>query len=114
VAGDFTWAERAEDFELVTSPENPDAGAYRGAEAVRWLGSWRGSFDGLQVEVLEMTDAGDKVLAAVVQRGRPHGSGVELEQRWWQVLTLRGGLLTRLETFRERSQALEAAGLTPP
>ncbi len=104
-------ADVADDFELVTTPENPDAGTYRGEAAIRWLTAWVESFDGHTIEATEIIDAGDKVVLAILQRGRPRGSQTVVEGRWWQVLTFRGGVVARVETFQERAQALEAAGL---
>jgi ketosteroid isomerase-like protein len=50
--GDFSWfAELGEDFELVTSRENPDAGVYRGETARRWLWAWVQSFEQLTIVV---------------------------------------------------------------
>lgn len=111
--GDFSQlTDVADDFELITSRENPEAGSYRGEPGKRWLETWVESFDGLTIEATEIIDAGDSVFLAIVQRGRPRGSRSVVEQRWWQVLTLRGGILCKLQTFRERADALEAAGLT--
>ena len=111
--GDFTFVrEFGDDFELVTSPENPDAGTYRGDAARQWLLAWVGSFDQFTMEATDMVDAGDKVLVAVLQRGRPHGSETVMEGRWWQVLTFRGGEPARSEMFADRAAALEAAGLS--
>jgi ketosteroid isomerase-like protein len=46
--GDFsTWADLRDDFEFVTSSEMPHAGAYRGAEARRWMAAWVESFEQL-------------------------------------------------------------------
>jgi len=111
--GDFSgWADLPDDFEYVTSPNVPDAGSYRGEAARRWLRGWVESFEGHTIEATEILDApGDKVLVAVFQRGHPRGSQTTLEGRWWQVVTVRGGELARAETFLERAQALEAAGL---
>jgi hypothetical protein len=35
-----------------------------------------------------------------------------VEGRWWQAVTVRGGEIARTESFPERAQALEAAGLS--
>ena len=72
------------------------------------------SFEDLTIEATEVVDAGDKVVVALFQRGRPRGSQTAVEGRWWQVTTLRGGQIARSETFQERAQALEAAGLPVP
>ncbi len=111
--GDFSaWADFPDDFEFVTSPELPDAGTYRGEAALRWLTAWVESFEELTVEATEISDAGDKVVVAILQRGRPRESETVVEGRWWQVVTLRGGEVARIESFPERAQALEAAGLS--
>ena len=110
--GDFGWfAELADDFEFVTSPELPDAGTYRGAAAARWMLEWVDSFDGHTIEVTETIDAGDKAFVATIQRGHPHGSKTEVERSWWLAMTLRDGIIVRAEIFSGRDQALEAAGL---
>jgi ketosteroid isomerase-like protein len=110
--GDFSsWADFPDDFEFVTSPELPDADTYRGESARRWLTAWVESFEQLTVEATETIDAGDKVVVAILQRGRPRGSQTVVEGRWWQVLTLRGGEVARIESFPQRAQALKAAGL---
>lgn len=111
--GDFShFATLADDFELVTSPENPDGGSYRGEAARLWLAAWVESFDQLTIEATEITGAGDKVLLVLLQRGRPHGSTTVMEGRWWQVLTFREGEPSRSEMFSERDEAVRAAGLS--
>jgi ketosteroid isomerase-like protein len=109
--GDFSWIEVADDFELVTPRENPEAGTYRGEAARRWLMAWRDSFEELTVESAETIDAGDEVFAGILQWGRPRGSRAVVEERSWQVVTLRAGVIFRVEAFLERDEALKAAGL---
>jgi ketosteroid isomerase-like protein len=110
--GDFSaFEEVAHDFEFVTSPELPDAGTYRGEAAIGWMKAWVDSFEDLRMAATEILDAGDKVFVALFQRGRPRGSETVVEGRWWQVVTLRDAEIVRAETFPDRAQALEAAGL---
>jgi ketosteroid isomerase-like protein len=110
--GDFSaFAMLPDDFVFVTSPELPDAGTYHGEAAIGFMKTWVESFEDLTIEATEVVDAGDKVVVGLFQRGRPRGSQTAVEGRWWQVATLRGGQITRSETFPERAQALEAAGL---
>jgi ketosteroid isomerase-like protein len=110
--GDFNWfAELGEDFELVTSRENPDAGVYRGETARRWLWAWVQSFEQLTIEATELIDAGEKVVVAILPQGCPHGSQTTMEGRWWQVITFRQGEIVRSELFADRAEALEAVGL---
>lgn len=112
--GDFSplWEAITEDFEFVTAAEMPDAGTYRGDEARAWLRTYIESFDGFTQEATEVLDAGDKIVAAVLQRGRPRGSNTPVESRWWQVVTFRDDGIARVEMFSQRAQALESAGLS--
>jgi ketosteroid isomerase-like protein len=105
-------SEVTDDFVFVTSPEVPDAGTYRGEGARRWIATWAESFEGYTVEATEFTDAGDKVFLRILQRGRPHGSQVAVEGRWWVVVTVREGVIAQAEVFLERTEALEAAGVS--
>ena len=111
--GDFSlfFAALSDDFEFVTAAEMPDAGRYRGDEARAWLNAYIESFDGFTMEATEILDAQDKVVAAIVQRGRPRGSEMPVESRWWQVVTFRDDAVAKVEMFSLRDQALEAAGL---
>jgi ketosteroid isomerase-like protein len=54
------------------------------------------------------------VVAAVRQRGVGSGSGAATEFRYFHVWSFRGAKVIRLENFRERAEALEAAGLPEP
>ena len=105
------FAASTDDFKFVTAAEMPDAGTYRGQEAIDWILAYIDSFDGYE-EATEIIDAGDKVVVAVLQRGRPRGSELLVESRWWQVLTLQDAGVTRIEIFSQRAEALEAAGLS--
>ena len=109
--GDSTLNGVAGHFELVTFRDDPDAGTYRGVAARRWLTEWHDSYDEITIESTEMIDAGDQVLAGMIQRGRPRGGRAMVEERSWQVVTFRDGVVIRVEAFLDRTQALEAAGL---
>lgn len=41
-------------------------------------------------------------------RGRGRGSGVEIDALFYDLYTLRDGIIVRMDQFTERSQALEA------
>ena len=111
--GDFSWIDQLpEDFEFVTSPDAPDAGAYRGKEAKIWTKSWIDSFEGMTMEASDITDAGDKVFLEIRQRGRPGGGESAVEGRWWQVITFRERLPVKSELYPDRDEALESAGLS--
>ena len=112
--GDFNplFAAITDDFEFVTAEEMPDAGTYRGEEARVWMTQYIESFDGFTQEASDILDAGDKVVASIVQRGRPRGSKTPVESRWWQVVTFRTDGVARVQMFSRRADALDAAGLS--
>ena len=97
---------------FVLPPEFPDAGTYLGVE--RLAEYTRGLLEPwtrFTIEAEEISDAGDSVLVAVLQRGVGDGSGLATEFRYFQVWSFRGRKVIRLENFRERAEALEAVGL---
>ena len=67
--------------------------------------------EGIYLEGQEFTAAGDEVLVDTKLPARGRTTGIETEQGAFLVWTLRDGLVIGLETFAERGQALEAAGL---
>ena len=84
----------------------------RGPEAVREVWKrWDSEWEELETVAEELIDAGDKVVVAMRYRGRGRGSGVEVNDRQFEVHTFRQGRCVRKVDYRERSEALEAAGL---
>ena len=85
--------------------------AFYGIEAV--VNFTRAILEDAQVtmEAEEIVDAGDGVLVAVHQRVTGKKSGVPLESRYFTVWSFRGDKAIRIESFGERTEALEAAGL---
>lgn len=100
-------------FEATTPPSlasEPDT--YRGHEGVRrYFGSFGDAMEGVYFEGQEFTSVGDKVLVDTKLHARGRTTGIETEQRAFLVWTLREGMVTRVETFAEQGEALEAAGL---
>ena len=86
---------------------------YRGTEEVREL--FRDadeSLEGMVFEVSEVRDLSDRVLALGRLRARGHESGVETNVSFNQVVDFRNGKVSRLRSFLDREDALEAAGLS--
>jgi ketosteroid isomerase-like protein len=112
--GDFRTDDVLDDHAvLVMRPEFPDTGTYLGPEAI--AGYTRGFLEPwthITIEAEEILPAGDSVLVAVRQRGEGEASGAMTEFRYFHLWTFRGGRAIRLESIRERDEALEAAGLT--
>ena len=64
-------------------------------------------------EPLQLIEApGNRVLAEVRQSGRDRDSGAPFEVQLFLVITLRDGRVRKLEFFRHRAEAFEAAGLS--
>jgi ketosteroid isomerase-like protein len=79
--------------------------------ARRAMSTWVGTWDDYRFELTELVDCGSTVFAAGRQTGRGRGSGVEVSEEIFSVWTLRDGLVVRQQTFRDRAQASEAAGV---
>ena len=83
----------------------------QGHDAVRAsLARWKGEWDDYKLVPEDFADWGDRVVATVRLRGRGRGSGVEIDARFYDVYTLRDGMIVRMDQFSERSEALEAVG----
>jgi ketosteroid isomerase-like protein len=68
--------------------------------------------DDYRVGITELDDFGpDRVYGIVALSSRSKDSGARINARFNDVLTIRGGLIVRIEEYTERSEALEAAGL---
>ena len=85
----------------------------RGHDAARAsLARWEDDWDEYEVMFEAFVDASEQVVVTARMRGRGRGSGVEVEARMYEVYTLRAGLIVRMDEFAERSEALEAVGLS--
>jgi hypothetical protein len=95
-------------------PNIPEAGTYRGRdEVMRRLEEFLEAWDDLAVTVVELIDAGARVVALVRYSGQGRGSGIEIGGVTTdaQVWTLRDGKALRVELYGGTAAALEAAGL---
>jgi len=113
--GDFSAGPEHFDPNLVfiMRPEFPDSGTYLGPEQVAgYMRIFLEPWEWITIEATEIIQAGDSVIAAVTQRGLGMASRVETDFSYFNVWTFRGPMIIRFETFREREEALAAAGLT--
>ena len=73
---------------------------------------WQSTFDELSVTVEEIIDAGDRVIHSAHWRGQGRGSGIKVDAVYHEVYKLRDGKIIRVDEYTERTEALEAAGLS--
>jgi len=106
----------AEDWEAALgsfAPEvewSPLEGNFRGLQGViealvEWLEPWEEH----TIEAEEVAEVGHRVLAVVHLTGRGAGSGLEIDQRFFQIYAVRDGRIVRMTEFGTRAEALEAA-----
>jgi uncharacterized protein len=90
-----------------------DRGPIHGKDALRAsLQDWLDTFDDFRQEPVELIDAGeDKVIAVIRITGRAKLSGVETDLTYAAVYTLRDGKVAVGREYFTRAEALEAAGL---
>jgi ketosteroid isomerase-like protein len=112
--GDFVTADVLDEHAvMVVRPEFPDTGAYLGIEGfAEYTRGFLEPWSRIAIEAEEIIPAGDSVIVAVRQHGEGDASGAVTEFRYFHLWTFRGGKAIRLETVRERDEALEAVGLT--
>ncbi len=105
------------DPEIEWSPAFPvllgeEAKVYRGHDGVREM--FRGFYDALDeihVEYSEIRDLGDRVVAIGRIRTRGKASGAATESPFALVSDVKNGKTTRVRTYLDPHEALEAAGL---
>jgi ketosteroid isomerase-like protein len=114
------WGERSAEVAPLLHPEvefhthasAPEAGVYRGREAVfEYHERVFGQFESVRIEVEELLPVGESVVIVTRQHTVPRGTGAEIVQNVVDIWTLRDGLLAERRPFSTRQEALEAAGL---
>jgi len=104
-APDFVW-------DMSTFRGWPESPTYEGLDGVRrFFEEWGSAFDDWEVELEEIRDAGDRVVALLRQHGRSKVSGMPLDMSLAMVFTIRDGLQTGMQMYADPDEALKAAGL---
>jgi uncharacterized protein len=103
----------APDFEYVASGLVPGVGGkYRGADGLRrFAETFWSEFDDPRIEVHELIDTGERVVASTTMRGHGKQSGAQTSWGVCQLWTVRDGRAVRGQGFPTKAEALEAAGL---
>ncbi len=102
---DFVW-------DMSTFRGWPERQTYAGIEGAReFMAEWLDAWEDWELDVEELLDAGERVVAIVRQRGRSKATGVSVEMHFAQVWAFREGKQVRMEMYADPAEALEAVGL---
>ena len=72
---------------------------------------WAAAWSDYAMEPEEFVDAGERVVAFVLQKTTGHGSGVVLERHDAMVFEVRDRKIVRIDYYNNRDQALKAVEL---
>ena len=111
--GDFTsWEAFADDY-VWKSADGFESGEYTGlAEISASWRTWLQAWDGFGIEADSVVAGSDgRYVVTQLFRGKGKASGLESEERSAAVVTMRDGLIARMEGFWDRDAALQAAGV---
>ncbi len=99
-----------DDIVWVSDPRFPGGGTHAGTANVRrWLTKlW--IYDQVSIEIEEIVDLEDRALGITRFHG-VSGDAPPVDWLWCHLFAFRGGLISRAQSFLDRDEALEAAGL---
>ncbi|MGA8803916.1 MAG: nuclear transport factor 2 family protein [Solirubrobacterales bacterium] len=90
-----------------------DTAVYRGRHGVReFLQDLDETWAELPIELTEIRDLGERIVAIGHLRGRGKQSGAELESSIGYVVEFKNGKVIRMDDYLDHQEALEAAGLS--
>jgi ketosteroid isomerase-like protein len=69
------------------------------------------AFEGFRQVPERFIECGDRVLVFVRSEARGRIAGLDVNEEWAHLVTVRDGKLVRVQNFRDREAGLEAAGL---
>jgi ketosteroid isomerase-like protein len=98
-----------------TRGDLPDSQTYRGHDGIQALfDNWAATFRTFSVEVEELIDAGDGVIAMLRLTGAIGDTDQQVEMTEAHLTTWRDGKAIEVREFATRDEALEAAGMAAP
>jgi len=101
------------EVEWHSAADDPGLEVFRGVEGVKELiAEVQVQLEDFRTEPFEFLDAGDRVVAGLVHKGRGRGSSAEGEMRGGNGFLIREGKIVAVHEYRNREEALEAAGLS--
>ena len=100
----------SEDIVWEAVEDAPDAGTYRGHDGIRgYLEDWLDTVDGPRMDVRELTEVGDCIVADVRFTARVKGTDNEMAFDYSQVGLIEDGKIIHIKEFREHDDALAYA-----
>ncbi|HYU59809.1 MAG TPA: nuclear transport factor 2 family protein [Solirubrobacterales bacterium] len=109
--GDWPTTERGlhPDIEWVIAREHPASRTIRGLEELRaYMADWMETLEGLRLEVDEIFERGDRVIAIGRVRGVGAGSGADVVVPIAFVNHFSEGVIVKVEEFLDPQEALDA------
>jgi ketosteroid isomerase-like protein len=101
-----------DDVEFVSAITALDSTRYRGADGIRrYIANLSETFEWLDVRPTALTGAGDRWITTNRFRARGRGSGVEIEQTFYQAIHLSGQRAQRWSFHETVDAARDALGL---
>jgi ketosteroid isomerase-like protein len=98
--------------EFHEDPAFPEGGIYRGLEEIRgYVTGFQEHMAGHRMELEELREVGDSVLAFLHEQATGAQSGVAVELRPCFVFSFEAGRLTRIDAYLDRDRALATVGL---
>ena len=109
--GDFEGASSYvhPEIEFHTYVNAPEAGVYRGKDAVQSYNEGLfAQFESFRIDIEELVDAGDRVIAVTTQHAVPRGGHAEIEVHMVEVWTVRDQLLAERRSYSSKDEAAAA------
>ena len=105
------WSDDLDHRSISGAPD--DRGPIHGKDAFRaYVQDWMDTFDEFWIEPVELIDAGSGVVVALLRYGgRAKLSGIEPDETFGVVFTIRDQKIARGREYATLEQALEAVGL---
>jgi ketosteroid isomerase-like protein len=97
-------------LEVAGRPEGAPVERHGRDRMRRSLESLFDAWESYHLEVERIEDVGDRILAVVREVARGRASGMEIDSRWGYLITVEGGMIVRIEAYRDAAMALQVAG----
>ena len=105
--------EMTEDVEGLSRVMDAEGVTYRGHDGMRrFVDDIRSVFPDFWSEVVSTVEGRDAVVAELRFGGRARASGLTVDGRAWQAVTLRDGKILSFRPYESEHEALQAVGLS--